>query len=49
MKTKKAEGGRLGLPLVAAFLRLLATPPARSLQQQPRAPSNYHKEKEEVA
>jgi hypothetical protein len=33
MKTKKAEGGRLGLPLAAAFLRLPAPPPARSLQQ----------------
>ena len=35
MKTKKAEGGRLGLPLAAAFLRFPAPPPARSLQQQP--------------
>lgn len=31
MKTKKAEGGRLGLPLAAAFLRFPAAPPARSL------------------
>jgi hypothetical protein len=35
MKTKKAEGGRLGLSLVVTFLRLPATPPAQSLQQQP--------------
>jgi hypothetical protein len=35
MKTKKAEGGRLGLPLVAAFLRLSAMPPAWSLQTSP--------------
>jgi hypothetical protein len=33
MKTKKVEGGRLGLPLAAAFLRLPVPPPARSLQQ----------------
>jgi hypothetical protein len=35
MKTKKADGGRLGLPLAAAFFRLAAPPPALSLQQPP--------------
>ena len=35
MKTKKAEGGRLGLPLAAAFFRLPAPPPALSLQPPP--------------
>ena len=41
MKTKKAEGGRLGLPAAAASFFLLLAPPAALSLQGPTSQTTY--------